>query len=101
MLLLLLKLEGHWVYLGAVLAGGSVLGTMPLGVAMAQTLAPKGRSMVASLMMGLAFGLGGIISPIVGKLADLYTIDAVLNLVAFVPMLTLPFIFAFPRVKQV
>ncbi len=101
MLLLLLRLEGHWVYLGAVLAGGSVLGTLPLGVAMAQTLAPRGRSMVASLMMGLAFGLGGIMSPIVGKLADLYSIGAVLNLVAFVPILTLPFIFAFPRVKQI
>ncbi|MBR9980234.1 MAG: MFS transporter, partial [Desulfatitalea sp.] len=63
MLLLFLQLEGRWVYLGAVLAGGVVLSTLPIGVAMAQTLAPKGRSMVASLMMGLAFGLGGIISP--------------------------------------
>lgn len=59
MLLFFLRLEGHWVYLGAILAGGSVLATMPIGVAMAQTLAPRGRSMVASLMMGLAFGLGG------------------------------------------
>jgi MFS transporter, FSR family, fosmidomycin resistance protein len=89
-----------WVYLGAVLAGGSVLATMPLGVAMAQILAPKGRSMVASLMMGLAFGLGGIVSPLVGKLADLYSIHAVLNIVALAPLLTLPLIFAFPRVKQ-
>jgi FSR family fosmidomycin resistance protein-like MFS transporter len=100
MLLLVLQLEGHWVYLGAVLSGGTVLGTLPLGVAMAQTLAPKGRSMVASLMMGLAFGLGGIMSPLVGKLADLYSINSVLNVMAFVPLLTLPFIFAFPRVKQ-
>jgi len=101
MLLLFLHLEGHWVYLGAVLAGGSVLATMPLGVAMAQILAPKGRSMVASLMMGLAFGLGGIVSPLVGRLADLYSIYAVLNVMALMPLLTLPLIFIFPRVKQV
>jgi MFS transporter, FSR family, fosmidomycin resistance protein len=100
MLLLFLQLEGRWVYLGAVLAGGSVLATLPIGVAMAQTLAPKGRSMVASLMMGLAFGLGGIVSPLVGKLADLYSIHTVLNVVALLPLLTLPLIFAFPRVKQ-
>lgn len=100
MLLLFLQLEGRWVYLGAVLAGGSVLATLPIGVAMAQTLAPKGRSMVASLMMGLAFGLGGIVSPLVGKLADVYSIHTVLNVVALLPLLTLPLIFAFPRVRQ-
>jgi MFS transporter, FSR family, fosmidomycin resistance protein len=100
MLLLFLHLEGPWVYMGALLAGGAVLSTMPLGVAMAQILAPQGRSMVASLMMGLAFGLGGLVSPLVGKLADLYSIHAVLNVVALVPLLTLPLIFTFPPVKQ-
>ena len=100
MLLLFLQLEGRWVYLGAVLAGGVVLATLPIGVAMAQTLAPKGRSMVASLMMGLAFGLGGIISPLVGKLADVYSIHAVLQALALVPLLTLPLIFVFPHVRQ-
>lgn len=100
MLLLFLQLEGRWVYLGAVLAGGVVLATLPIGVAMAQTLAPKGRSMVASLMMGLAFGLGGIISPLVGKLADVYSIHAVLQVLALVPLLTLPLIFVFPHVRQ-
>jgi FSR family fosmidomycin resistance protein-like MFS transporter len=99
MLLLFLQLHGRWVYLGAVLAGGSVLATMPLGVAMAQTLAPKGRSMVASLMMGLAFGLGGLVSPLVGKLADAYSVQAVMNVVALLPLLTLPLVFSFPKVK--
>jgi FSR family fosmidomycin resistance protein-like MFS transporter len=68
---------------------------MPLGVAMAQSLSPKGRSMVASFMMGFAFGLGGAISPIIGKLADLYSIHSVLIGVSFLPLLTLPLIFTF------
>lgn len=98
-LLLLLYLPGAWVYAGAALAGGFVLATMPLGVVMAQALAPKGRSMVSSLMMGLAYGLGGALSPVVGKLADLYSIEQVLFTVAFIPLLTLVFIFFFPRVR--
>ncbi|MBN1849190.1 MAG: MFS transporter [Deltaproteobacteria bacterium] len=100
MLILFLNLPGHWVYLGAVIAGGIVLATMPLGVAMAQILAPKGRSMVASLMMGFAFGLGGLVSPLIGKLADMYSIYSVLMGVSLLPLLTLPLVFRFPRVKS-
>jgi FSR family fosmidomycin resistance protein-like MFS transporter len=54
---------------------------------------------VASLMMGFAFGLGGALAPVVGKLADLYSINSVLIGVSLLPLLTLPFIFSFPRVK--
>ena len=99
-LLLFLHLKGNWVYMGALIAGASVLASMPLGVAMAQALAPKGRSMVASLMMGFAFGLGGAVSPLVGKLADLYSVPAVLHYIAFVPLLTLPIIFCFPKTRS-
>ena len=99
-LLLFLRLEGNWVYLGAAMAGGVVLASLPLGVVMAQTLAPKGRSMVSSLMMGLAFGLGGIISPLVGKLADIYTIEAVLTALALIPLVTLALIHRFPAVRN-
>jgi len=94
---LFLQLEGGWVYPGAFLAGGVVLSTLPLGVVMAQSLAPKGRSMVASLMMGFAFGLGGLFSPVVGKFADLYSVEAVLTVLSAVPLLTVPIICFFPR----
>lgn len=99
-LYLFLKLEGSWVYLGAALAGGAVLASLPIGVVMAQTLAPKGRSMVASLMMGFAFGMGGMLSPLVGKLADLTSIQTVLTWITLIPLLTLPIIACFPGVKN-
>ena len=99
MLLLFLNLQGNWVYIGAIIAGATVLATLPLGVAMAQILAPKSRSMVASLMMGFSFGLGGAVSPMVGKLADLYSIHSVLTGISLLPLLCLPLIFTFPRVK--
>lgn len=99
-LLLLLYLPGNWIYSGAILAGFFTLATMPLGVVMAQTLAPRGRSMVASLMMGLAFGLGGIISPVIGKLADLYSIEQALFWIALIPLLSLSMILYFPEVGR-
>ena len=65
-LILFMELPGDWAYFGSILAGGMVLSTLLLGVVMAQALAPKGRSMVDSLMMGFAYGLGGLVSPAVG-----------------------------------
>ena len=97
---LLLQLNGSWVYLGAALAGGFVLAPLPLGVTMAQTLAPRGRSMVASLMMGFAYGLGGAIAPIVGKLADIYTIRPVLGFMACIPLFVIPIIMRLPRTRS-
>ena len=98
-LLALLYLPGSWVYPGAAMAGFFTLATMPLGVVMAQALAPRGRSMVASLMMGFAYGLSGAVSPIVGKLADLYSIHQVLFWIAWVPFLSVGLIVFFPKVK--
>ena len=58
-LLLYLYLPGPFVYLGSFIAGFSVLASLPLGVVMAQKLAPKSRAMVSSLMMGFAFSEEG------------------------------------------
>jgi len=99
-LLLFLNLSGNWIYFGAFTAGLFVLATLPIGVVMAQELAPRGRSMVASLMMGFAYGLGGVISPVIGKLSDLFSIQTVLLYVAFIPLLTLVIIFFFPDVGR-
>lgn len=99
-LLIYLYVPGSFVYAGAFIGGFFALATMPLGVLMAQNLAPKGRSMVSSLMMGLAYGLGGLASPIVGKLADIYSIEEVLFWVAFIPLITLIPIAKFPRLGK-
>lgn len=87
-LYLLTFLSGKWVYPGVFLAGFFVLATMPLGVAMAQELAPRGRSMVSSLMMGFAFGAGGMMTVLTGKLADIFSIRPVLASLAIIPLLT-------------
>ncbi|WP_022668383.1 MFS transporter [Desulfospira joergensenii] len=98
-LMLYLYLPGPYLYIGAFLAGFSVLAPLPLGVGMAQKLAPKSRAMVSSLMMGFAYGLGGAFSPLVGKLADIYGIEQVLFYIAFLPLISLFFIARFPKLK--
>jgi FSR family fosmidomycin resistance protein-like MFS transporter len=86
--LAMLGAAGAWVHAAAFLSGFLVLATLPLGVLMAQEMAPRGRSMVSSLMMGLAFGTGGMLAPLTGKLGDLYGVRPVLAVVALVPLLT-------------
>ena len=96
-LLIMLSLPGVWIYAGVAVAGFFVLATLPLGVTLAQELAPGGRSMVSSLMMGLAYGLGGAVAPLAGRLADIYSIADMLWAVAFTPLITIPLIWMFPN----
>jgi FSR family fosmidomycin resistance protein-like MFS transporter len=100
-LLMFLHASGVWIYFGAFAAGLFVLASLPVGVVMAQSLAPRGRSMVASLMMGFAYGLGGAFSPLIGWLADVYAIERVLQAVALIPLLTVVLIFFFPTTSCV
>jgi FSR family fosmidomycin resistance protein-like MFS transporter len=98
-LLLMLFLSGIWAYVGAALAGFFLFATLPLGLVMAQKLAPKGKSMVSSLMMGLAMGMGGMMAPLVGSLSDLFSIRIVLSGLALVPLAGLGLVAFFPEKK--
>ena len=93
-----LYLPDNWIFVFCALSGFFILATIPLGVALAQKLAPKGKSMASSLMMGLAYGTGGLLTPLTGKLADIFTIRPVLTVIAFIPVLTVvPIVFLFRK----
>ena len=98
-LYLLLYLPGNWVFFSAFWVGFFSMATLPLGLAMALELAPKGKSMIASLMMGLAWGTGGMIIPLVGKLADIFSIRSVLFFLAMIPLLSNSLISLLPAKK--
>jgi FSR family fosmidomycin resistance protein-like MFS transporter len=89
---LLLFTPGKWIYVSSFLAGFFILATLPLGVTMAQELAPRGRSMVSSLMMGLAFGTGGLMAPLTGMAADFFSIRSVLYVLTALPLVTVALI---------
>lgn len=99
-LYLFLYLPGNWVYVGSFLSGFAIMATMPLGVAIAQELAPRGRSMASGLMMGLSFGIGGMMIPLTGRLADIYGIRTVLSCLALVPLLITCLVYFFPDKEE-
>jgi FSR family fosmidomycin resistance protein-like MFS transporter len=96
-MLLLLYLPGNWIYPSVFLTGFFVLATLPLAIALAQKLAPQGKSMASSLMMGLAYGIGGLMTPLTGMLADMFSILPVLRILAVIPLLTLMLIMLLPN----
>ncbi len=99
-MLLLLFARSNWVYPAAFLAGFFLLATLPLGVAIVQKLAPRGKSMASSLMTGLAYGVGGLLTPLTGMLADYFSIRQVLSILAVIPLITIIFILFLPREEK-
>ena len=96
-LIALISFSGNWVYINAFTAGFFTMATLPLGIAMAQKLSPRGKSMVSSLMMGLAMGTGGILTPLTGKLSDFFSIHTVLVCMAVIPIFSIGLIY---KVKE-
>ena len=95
-MLLLLNVRGSWVFPASFLTGFFIMATLPLGVALVQKLAPRGTSMASSLMTGLAFGVGGLMTPLTGLLSDLYTIRTVLGTLVVIPLVTIILIWFLP-----
>jgi FSR family fosmidomycin resistance protein-like MFS transporter len=76
-----------WSLVGMLALGGFLLqSTLPVNVTFAQTLAPISAATVSSLMMGFAWGMGGLAVPFVGMLADRIGIDRTLLTMSAVPL---------------
>ncbi len=88
-LLLFINADGWHIYPIALLAGFFLLATLFPAVVLAQKVVPRGRSLVSSIIMGLALGIAGLMMPLTGKIADTFGIRTVLNCVAFIPLAAL------------
>ncbi len=66
---------------------------LPVTGAAAQEMAPRSRSIVASLVTGFAFGLAGLLLAPIGLLADIFGLVATLIFIAFIPLLPMPLYF--------
>jgi len=76
-----------WAFTAALCAGGFFLqSTLPVNVTFGQALAPVSAATVSSLMMGFAWGMGGLSVPFVGAFADRYGIERALFGLAFIPI---------------
>jgi FSR family fosmidomycin resistance protein-like MFS transporter len=85
-ILLFVHAGGWWIYPLAFVAGFLLLATLFPAVALAQKVAPKGTSLVSSIVIGLALGTAGLLMPLTGRMADAFGIRAVLNCIAFIPL---------------
>lgn len=70
--------------------------SLTINVAMAQELIPSSVSIASALTMGVGWGTGGILVMIFGFVADQFSIDIALKLVAAIPILTSIFAFTLP-----
>ena len=67
-------------------AGIFGLSSVPVGVVAAQECLPGRTGLVSGLVMGLAWGVGGLALTPIGWLADRFGLVAVMTVVAFLPL---------------
>jgi FSR family fosmidomycin resistance protein-like MFS transporter len=89
--------QAGWTLIVIVSIGGFLLqSTLPVNVTFAHIIAPISAATVSSLMMGFAWGTGGLSVPFVGMLADHVGIERALVYMAFLPLLAVMCAIALP-----
>lgn len=87
-----------WGFVAVLSVGGFLLqSTLPVNVTFGQTIAPISAATVSSLMMGFAWGMGGVIVPFVGMLADRIGIQQMLETMAYLPLLAAALALPLPK----
>jgi MFS transporter, FSR family, fosmidomycin resistance protein len=90
-----------WTFVIVLAVGGFLLqSTLPVNVTFGQTLAPISAATVSSLMMGFAWGTGGLSVPFVGMLADRIGIERALMTMACMPLAAAALALPLPSGKQ-
>ncbi len=80
------------------MAGGTMLNLpIPVSVVMAQRLVPGGASTVSALMMGFAWGTGGLMTPITGKLSEQAGFTLALMMISLMPLISAALIWRYPK----
>ncbi|WP_407640758.1 MFS transporter [Aquirhabdus parva] len=82
-----------WTGVLSVIIGFTLASAFPAIIVYAQELMPNKVGLVSGLFFGFAFGMGGISAAVLGKFADLYGIEYVYRLCAFLPFIGLLAIF--------
>jgi FSR family fosmidomycin resistance protein-like MFS transporter len=96
--LLVGQLMSGWTLTVLVAIGGMFLqSTLPINVTFGQQIAPVSAATVSSLMMGVGWGVGSLLAPVVGMLGDRLGLSVALSLTAVVPLLAALFAIPLPN----
>lgn len=79
------------------LAGAFAFAAVPVTIVLAQESVPGRTSTASSLVMGLAWGIGGTASAAVGVLADAIGVTQALTVLSLVSLVSAPFVPFLPR----
>ena len=72
-------------------------GAEPTNITHTQELLPRGTSLAASLGMGGAWGVAGLVAPVVGRISDLHGVEYALTLTAWLPVVAAVIAWWIPR----
>lgn len=97
--LLLPHVDLVWTIVFTIIIGLILSSAFSALVVYAQEIVPGRAGMVAGIMFGTMFGIGGLAAAGLGKLADMYGIDWVYSLCAFLPLLGFATLFM-PNTKK-
>lgn len=87
---------------GLIMFGGLCLNLpLPISVVMAQRLVPGGASTVSALVMGFAWGLGALLTPVTGKLGEGLGLTKALLIVALWPLASAFLFWRFPKDEMI
>lgn len=78
-----------WTCILSFIIGFILSSAFPAILLYAQELLPYKLGLISGLFFGLAFGIAGIASAVLGNMADQYGIEAVYNVCAYMPLLGL------------
>ena len=91
-------LPGLWFVVLLTVGGLFLQSTLPVNITYAHQIAPVNAATVSSLMMGVAWGTGGLSIPLVGMLADRIGIESALTGMACLPLIGALAVIPLPRV---
>ena len=89
-----------WVFGALLCAGGFVLASsLPVNIVLGQQMLPRNASIASSLMMGLGWGIGGLMNIPIGKGAELAGVGVAVQWLPLIPLVTTLFALMLPTVQ--
>lgn len=79
--------SGLWIFVALALASALLSATFASSLVLAQLMMPSSVAMASGLTIGLSVGLGGMGVLALGKIADIWSLPVVFNILAVLPIL--------------
>ncbi len=95
-----LLFPGFWSIVLLAAGGGILFLTAPVNVAMARRMVPEGAGTVSALMMGFAWGVGGVAVPLVGVASEWIGLSTALLALVIGNVLAAPLALSLPGVVE-